>query len=188
MAVSKRTRFEVLKRDNHTCRYCGGVAPDVVLTIDHVVPVSLGGSDAPDNLVAACRDCNAGKGSAAPTDDLVAQVGEDDIRWADAIKRAAQAMLEEQQNHVIRHQWFLEAWHGWDSDYTSIPDGWAKSLDYWLGAGLPKEILLDCLNKAMLNRNVKNCEVFAYMGGIARSRIAELHEVARDLVKQEDGD
>ena len=23
MAVSKRTRFEVLRRDSHTCRYCG---------------------------------------------------------------------------------------------------------------------------------------------------------------------
>jgi 5-methylcytosine-specific restriction endonuclease McrA len=33
MPVNKRTRFEVFKRDNHTCRYCGGTAPDVVLTV-----------------------------------------------------------------------------------------------------------------------------------------------------------
>lgn len=41
MSVSKRLRFEVLRRDNHTCRYCGSSAPEVKLTIDHVVPVAL---------------------------------------------------------------------------------------------------------------------------------------------------
>src|SRR5690242_10107126 len=71
MAVSKRTRYEVLTRDNHTCRYCGGVAPDVVLTVDHVVPTALGGSDKPDNLVAACKDCNAGKASTSPSASTV---------------------------------------------------------------------------------------------------------------------
>lgn len=43
MAVSKRLRFEVLKRDNYTCRYCR--ASDGELTIDHVTPVALGGTD-----------------------------------------------------------------------------------------------------------------------------------------------
>lgn len=58
MAVSKRLRYEILRRDNHTCRYCGATAPDVKLTVDHVVPVALGGSDVPTNLVAACDACN----------------------------------------------------------------------------------------------------------------------------------
>lgn len=35
MPVSKRLRYEVLRRDSHTCRYCGGAAPDVKLTVDH---------------------------------------------------------------------------------------------------------------------------------------------------------
>jgi 5-methylcytosine-specific restriction endonuclease McrA len=66
MTVSKRARYEVLRRDNHTCRYCGGKAPDVALTVDHVTPVALGGTDGPGNLVAACRDCNAGKAASHP--------------------------------------------------------------------------------------------------------------------------
>ena len=45
MPVTKRVRFEVLRRDNHTCHYCGARAPEVAITIDHVVPVALGGSD-----------------------------------------------------------------------------------------------------------------------------------------------
>lgn len=63
MAVSKRLRYEVLRRDNHTCRYCGATAPDVPLRVDHVTPVALGGTDTPDNLVTACEPCNSGKSS-----------------------------------------------------------------------------------------------------------------------------
>lgn len=61
MAVSKRLRFEVLKRDGFTCRYCGMSAPHVELHVDHVHPRSRGGRDEIENLVAACRSCNLGK-------------------------------------------------------------------------------------------------------------------------------
>jgi hypothetical protein len=54
-------RFEVLRRDGFTCRYCGRKAPMVRLQVDHVVPWSLGGSDDLSNLVAACSECNVGK-------------------------------------------------------------------------------------------------------------------------------
>ena len=87
MAVSKRTRFEVLRRDNHTCRYCGATAPGAQITVDHVTPVALGGTDDSANLVAACRDCNAGKTSTQPDATLVADVTQADLRWSAAIKR-----------------------------------------------------------------------------------------------------
>lgn len=62
MAVkSKRLRFEILKRDGFMCRYCGAEPESAVLHVDHVIPESKGGTDDPDNLVAACRDCNLGK-------------------------------------------------------------------------------------------------------------------------------
>jgi 5-methylcytosine-specific restriction endonuclease McrA len=38
LAVSVRTRFEVFKRDDFTCQYCGRKSPDVVLEADHIVP------------------------------------------------------------------------------------------------------------------------------------------------------
>ncbi len=66
MAVSKRLRYEILRRDNHTCRYCGAAAPDVPLRVDHVTPVALGGSDKPENLVTSCEPCNSGKSSTIP--------------------------------------------------------------------------------------------------------------------------
>lgn len=61
MPVSARTRFEIFKRDNFTCRYCGRSSPEVVLEVDHVVPTSEHGTDDPINLVSACWSCNRGK-------------------------------------------------------------------------------------------------------------------------------
>lgn len=59
--LSKKLRFEVFKRDSFTCVYCGRSAPDVVLHVDHIVPVSKGGTDDLTNLVTSCADCNLGK-------------------------------------------------------------------------------------------------------------------------------
>ena len=59
--LSKAIRFEVFKRDKFTCQYCGASAPEVILEVDHIKPVSKGGTDDILNLVTACRDCNRGK-------------------------------------------------------------------------------------------------------------------------------
>jgi len=55
--LSKR---EILRRDNHTCQYCGLKSRQ--LTIDHVIPRHRGGSHTWANLVAACPSCNRAKG------------------------------------------------------------------------------------------------------------------------------
>lgn len=68
-AIPKSTRFEVLKRDKFTCQYCGRSAPDVILEIDHFVPVSKGGDNSLINLVTSCRDCNRGKSDKKLSDD-----------------------------------------------------------------------------------------------------------------------
>lgn len=61
--VSKKTRFEVFKRDSFTCQYCGAKAPEVVLHCDHIHPVAEGGTSDILNLVTACAACNGGKGA-----------------------------------------------------------------------------------------------------------------------------
>ena len=61
MHISKRIRFEILKRDRFTCQYCGRQAPEVRLNLDHRVPIASGGKDEANNLIAACIDCNLGK-------------------------------------------------------------------------------------------------------------------------------
>lgn len=54
------SRREVLRRDNHTCQYCGSTRH---LTLDHVIPRSKGGGHTWDNVVTACERCNTSKGS-----------------------------------------------------------------------------------------------------------------------------
>jgi hypothetical protein len=83
LPVSKRTRYEILRRDQYTCRFCGASAPWVLLEIDHVIPRSEGGTDAPENLQVLCVDCNAGKSATMPERWLVAEtkhIGRDSLR------------------------------------------------------------------------------------------------------------
>jgi len=60
-SLSKAIRFEVFKRDNFTCQYCGNKAPDVILECDHINPVSKGGKNETLNLITSCKSCNRGK-------------------------------------------------------------------------------------------------------------------------------
>lgn len=57
------TNKALFGRDRNICLYCGKDFSDADLTRDHVVPVSRGGHDGWDNVVAACRRCNHYKGS-----------------------------------------------------------------------------------------------------------------------------
>jgi formamidopyrimidine-DNA glycosylase len=59
--LSIKTRFEVFKRDGFQCNYCGAKTPNVVLEVDHIKPVSKGGTNSIDNLLTSCFDCNRGK-------------------------------------------------------------------------------------------------------------------------------
>jgi len=70
-ALSKKTRFEVFKRDSFTCQYCGRSAPEVLLEADHIKPVSKNGDDDITNLITACVDCNRGKSDRELSDDTV---------------------------------------------------------------------------------------------------------------------
>jgi 5-methylcytosine-specific restriction endonuclease McrA len=51
------TRRAVFARDDWTCQYCGAQAEN----LDHVIPRSRGGEHVWENVVAACRRCNAKK-------------------------------------------------------------------------------------------------------------------------------
>jgi 5-methylcytosine-specific restriction endonuclease McrA len=56
-------RREVLRRDRHSCQYCGSTKH---LTLDHVIPRSRGGQHSWDNVVAACECCNSRKSDRTP--------------------------------------------------------------------------------------------------------------------------
>lgn len=62
-AISTKTRFDIFKRDEFICQYCGSHPPTVILHVDHIVAVAEGGTNDLENLVTSCQSCNLGKGA-----------------------------------------------------------------------------------------------------------------------------
>ena len=111
--IGRKTRFEVFKRDKFTCQYCGRMAPDVVLEVDHIKPVASGGTNELMNLVTSCRECNRGKGRTEISDD--------------SVLKKQQAMLEEfaEKNEQ------LEMMVQWKDELLKLDDRKAKFIsDY----------------------------------------------------------
>lgn len=186
MAISKRTRFEVLRRDNHTCRYCGASAPDMTLHVDHVVPKSLGGSDDPSNLVAACRDCNTGKSSASADAALVADVAADAMQWRKALQVAAAMAERDREEQQVNLDTFHARWTGYTYTDTGqtvpLPPDWRVKVGEVFRSGLVAADVSDAVDVAMGARNVEN--TFAYFLGVCRQKVSQRHEIARELIRR----
>lgn len=191
MAVTKRTRYEVLKRDNHTCRYCGGSAPDVVLTVDHVTPKALGGPDTPDNLVAACKDCNAGKSSTSPGDPLVVDVAQKALEWGAAIARYNELQLADRKKRDAYVRRFSKAWDAWrygkDRDKTiPKPADWKVTVWQFYGLGLPIGELEDAVQISASNQLVDVDRTFRYMCGVLWNKVERMQEGAKSVLEAGD--
>lgn len=77
-AISPQLRNEILERNGFTCQLCGAGAGDpdpfnpnrkVRLHIDHIKPISQGGTDEKDNLRVLCSACNQGRANIQPPSD-----------------------------------------------------------------------------------------------------------------------
>jgi hypothetical protein len=193
--VSKRLRFEIFRRDNHTCRYCGRAAPEVALTIDHVVPEVLGGKTEPDNLVAACADCNSGKTSLPPDAPLVEDVRQDAWRWARAMEIAAQGQRAERSERDQVRRAFYDVWSYGDGKGEKqafpLPVDWTESIDAFTRAGLNMEDILDAADKAIRKTTVQLRMMFRYFCGICWRMLDDRRETAAaivDLVSEDEAD
>lgn len=62
-AIAAALRQQVRQRANYLCEYCHAAEQwqYTLFTLDHVVPLSKGGSDTADNLALACAHCNRRK-------------------------------------------------------------------------------------------------------------------------------
>lgn len=58
------TRKNIMIRDKNRCQYCGTMKGP--MTVDHLVPKTMGGTDSWDNLVCCCPRCNNKKGDRTP--------------------------------------------------------------------------------------------------------------------------
>lgn len=92
--VSKTLRFEVFKRDKFTCQYCGRKAPDIVLEVDHIIPVSKGGKTIVSNLITACFDCNRGKKDKTIDDNTIIKKQQDQLEQLQERREQIEMMAE----------------------------------------------------------------------------------------------
>lgn len=92
--ISPSLRYDVFRRDNFTCQYCGRKAPTVELHVDHIIPVAKGGTNDFNNLITACYECNRGKFTKMPSY----------IRSAQTTKTARiNAVITEQAKTALEH-------------------------------------------------------------------------------------
>lgn len=70
-------RFTILQRDKFECAYCGSRPGNDRLHVDHILPISKGGSDDPLNLISACDRCNVGKSDKIVVPDKMCDPGLD---------------------------------------------------------------------------------------------------------------
>ncbi len=172
-AISKRVRFEVFKRDNFTCQYCGTHPPQVILHIDHITAVAAGGGNDVDNLVTSCESCNLGKGArpltAAP-EALALKAAriaeaEEQLRGYQEIVRARADRLEDETWQVAELLWPGSSTKGANrSNLSSI-----KRFIQRLG-------LVDVMDAAeiALASRLYGSRVFRYFCGVCWKRIRKL--------------
>lgn len=183
MAISKRLRFEILRRDGHRCYYCH--TDELPLTVDHVIPQALGGSDDPTNLAAACGDCNGGKASIVPGSETVADVDRRALLWSAAIKVLAQERQSRRDARDAEYARFAAEWFNWTcrDEPIYLPHGWQGSVDSWISAGLTLDDLIALVAVAM-NSRASADDTWKYFCGCAWRTAREVQVEAFALAEQ----
>lgn len=189
MALSVRTRFEVFKRDDFTCQYCGKRSPEVVLEVDHIVPVCDGGGDDPVNLRTSCWDCNRGK-AGVPLNHIL--TGEDPHDRAVLLLEQERQLRE--YNAVLgrvteqREDDAWELWRHWQNERGNRTkddmDNAPRQEFGWLRGALaycPKEQIRMFMNLAVDRGMDRN---FKYVGACVRNWRYE-HQANKDMGRDE---
>lgn len=189
MGLSKRLRYEILRRDGHRCRYCGLEASEAELTVDHVVPTTLGGGDEPQNLVACCRDCNAGKSSMPADAPIVEAVADDELRWAEAMKKAAVIARANRRPilaaiKALDKEWMEWGYGAYHDNPFERPIDWKSSVETFIVGGLTKSDLVELVEVAMASKAMGD-KKWSYFCGCAWKRLRERQEIARSLIETE---
>lgn len=167
MAISVRTRFEIFKRDEFTCRYCGKTSPEVILEVDHIVPVAEGGTDDPMNLATSCWACNSGKGC-VPLNQIITGADPHD-RAIELIERERQLREYNRVTEDIRMQREADAFNistYWrDNAGTEMTD---REYSWLLNtlARTPVSKVIEAMDIAIVKGKTRDLR---YVGGILRS-------------------
>lgn len=172
MAVGKKLRFEVFKRDKFACQYCGQKAPDVVLHADHIHPVVEGGEDTLLNLITSCVGCNLGKGARVLSDDSAVEKQRRQLEELADRREQLEMMVDWQRGLATL-----------DRDATEQLAGFWCELVEWEGITDAGKIKGICHMKGVEKEKPYMKDVF-YIRGILKNTLSyvKLHE-ARELLE-----
>lgn len=171
--ISKKIRFEVFKRDDFRCQYCGNRPPQTTLEVDHIDPVANGGDNSINNLVTSCFDCNRGK-----SDRLLTSIPESLAQKAKRIKDCEEQLAEyrkiiNSQNDRIESDCWDVVHAIFGEDTNSIRKDWFSSIKKFLYS----LDLLDVIDAAEIASSKKHFssdkKKFTYFCGICWNRIKE---------------
>ena len=101
--IEQKIMWEVYRRDEYTCRYCG--ATDRPLTVDHIVLWEEMGPSIPLNLISSCKKCNNKRGNMQYDDWLnhpqyLSQIPEIPVNFLAANSLAITYIPEIKANHL----------------------------------------------------------------------------------------
>lgn len=155
LAISKRLRFEVFKRDSFACQYCGAQAPAVLLHVDHIQPRSKDGTSDLTNLITACESCNLGKSNITLSDDSA------------VVKRKKQ--LDQLQER--REQ--LELMFEWHKELLEIEsEAVDKAADFFVELSGINDIHVNDHGRSSLQKNIRTFGLSEVITSISESLLA----------------
>lgn len=172
MAISKKDRFEVFKRDGFRCAYCGKNPPEVTLEVDHIDPKANGGADDFNNLITACFDCNRGK-KHIPLNKIPPKL-KDNFE-----------VLEEQENQIREYRKFIKKVEkrikadieAVNRIYSTHFEGWQLSEQFRMVSvkkflsHLPLHEVEDAMHRAIIKQPTHSNAAIKYFCGICWGKI-----------------
>lgn len=133
--ISAEIYTQVAARSQYRCGYCQSQQRlmGVALTVDHLIPQSLGGATEPANLCLACWDCNLAKSDRTTAPDPqtgetvrlfhpIQQIWDEHFRWSESalhiigltpVGRATVIALRLNRPQLVesRRYWAMVGWH-----------------------------------------------------------------------------
>lgn len=174
-SLSKKTRFEVFKRDGFMCCYCGAHPPEAILEVDHIRAVANGGTNDIDNLVTSCFACNRGK-SATPLEVVPQSILD---KAAALAEKEAQLEGYQELQRARKDRIESECWEVADVllDHFSGKDGSIHKADFQsiknFVARLGVVEVVEAAEAAIAKKPYAYSTCFKYFCGICWSKIKE---------------
>jgi len=168
--IPKKLRFEVFKRDEFTCQYCGRKPPEVILHVDHITPVSKGGSDDISNLITSCKDCNLGKSNISlkdkPCRDDIGKLKEEIIEKTEQLKEYYKFQEARQKQIHKNIQEINDYWSDLHNGEYELNKTGLMSIKYFLRF-FTKYDIFEAMDTAVIKPYLTDAErEFKYMCGI----------------------